>query len=321
MSTNSIPVLPSPLLWLALGGICAVDFVWIVISGFSVNFTGGSAIAIVAAILAAVAVFYTLLRPIPQISGLCTSLLFLIVLPNAIATFSYLTTSLNFPLLDSTYASVDRAMGFDWPAFLAWTNDHPLIGKILILAYHSSTFQMLAVVVILSATGRLAHLNEFLSLFLVTVSVVIVLAGLFPAAGAYAFYMPAPEAFANLNPEAGMWHYEHFNGLRDGSLRHLDLATAEGLVTFPSFHTCLAIITAWSLREMRWLFIPAIALNTVVIVSTLPEGGHHLIDVIVGAGIALTVLAVASAWRRKLRTRSQSQENVAIAAATSPVTQ
>ena len=88
----------------------------------------------------------------------------------------------------------------------------------------------------------------------------------------------------------------------------LDFAKAEGLVTFPSFHTTLAIITTYAVRGVRYVFAPVCALNAVVIVATLPEGGHHLIDLVAGALIAAVAIAVA---------RSVGQAEVARAATSS----
>ena len=36
----------------------------------------------------------------------------------------------------------------------------------------------------------------------------------------------------------------------------------------------------------RWTLIPAFIINSTMLVSTMPHGGHHLIDVIVGGVIA-----------------------------------
>ncbi|MGI9412738.1 MAG: phosphatase PAP2 family protein [Hyphomicrobiales bacterium] len=269
----------------------AVDITWVVFTDFQVSVSAWPMVGGTCCALAAVAWIYTALRPSAEIAHMCLATLYMILLTSAVAMFSYLLTSLNYPLLDAAYADADRLLGFDWLGFLAWTNDRPLLGYALTLSYHSSLAPVAVLVVLLALTSRFAQLNEFLGLFLVTISVVIVLAGLFPAAGAYVHYNPAPELFANLNPSAGLWHLEQFTGLRDGSLRHVDLSNAEGLVTFPSFHTCLAIIVTWATRDFRWVFAATAILNGAVIVSTLPEGGHHLVDVFAGAIIAAIGIA------------------------------
>jgi membrane-associated phospholipid phosphatase len=116
-----------------------------------------------------------------------------------------------------------------------------------------------------------------------------------PAEGAYAFYMPPPEMFTSFSPKAGMWHHDVLMSLRTSPAPVLEFAKAEGLVTFPSFHTTLAIITTYAVRGVRYVFAPVCALNAVVIVATLPEGGHHLIDLPAGALIAVVAIVVARA--------------------------
>jgi membrane-associated phospholipid phosphatase len=63
------------------------------------------------------------------------------------------------------------------------------------------------------------------------------------------------------------------------------------LITFPSGHTILAIIMTYALRGSRWTLIPACIVNGAMLVSTIPHGGHHLFDLIVGGVIAACAIA------------------------------
>ncbi len=111
-----------------------------------------------------------------------------------------------------------------------------------------------------------------------------------PAAGAYAYFQPITSDFSNFTQRAGMWHYSELMRLRSGEPFSLLVTRAEGLATFPSYHTQLGIFVVYALRETRVLFWPVGVLNAVMIVSTLPEGGHHLFDVIAGASIGLLTI-------------------------------
>ena len=55
-----------------------------------------------------------------------------------------------------------------------------------------------------------------------------------------------------------------------------------GVITFPSFHTIMALITiqAWSWH--RALKIPILTWNLAVIFTTLPIGGHYFVDLAAG---------------------------------------
>src|ERR1700724_4307275 len=111
---------------------------------------------------------------------------------------------------------------------------------------------------------------------------------LVPAAGAFVYFEPAQQLFDNFAAGREMWPFlDAFNALRDGSLTKINISSVQGVVSFPSFHTMLGIITTYALRDTRALLIPAIVLNGTMIVSTLPVGGHYLADVLVGAAISI----------------------------------
>ena len=220
------------------------------------------------------------------------TVIFNIALFGGFLTFTYLTASMAWPLLDAQLAAIDRSLGFDWLATLALTHAHPVLGQILTSAYKSSGFQLVFACLMLGVLGRREQLCELLSLLAITALLTGILNGLVPAAGAYAHYSPPPEMFAHLSHDAGMWHYKLLLSLRNDAAPVVDFTAAEGLVTFPSFHTILAILTAYGLRGIRYLFWPAVFINAVVIFSTLPEGGHHLVDIIVGAAIAALAIFV-----------------------------
>jgi membrane-associated phospholipid phosphatase len=85
-----------------------------------------------------------------------------------------------------------------------------------------------------------------------------------------------------------MWPFAHaFTMLRNGSLTVIDLSELQGVVSFPSFHTVLGVITTYALRDTLWLMIPVLLINGTMIVSTMPIGGHHLVDVLAGAGLTV----------------------------------
>ncbi|HEY4344714.1 MAG TPA: phosphatase PAP2 family protein [Parvibaculum sp.] len=239
------------------------------------------------ALLAAFSAYYARQPNTQRLAVLTSGILYVAAYSIAIVLASYLTAAMNMPLLDATFARADAVLGFDWTAWLAWVNAHPLIGTALAYAYETSMPQVVVAIVLLSLMKRDAALSEYLNLFWMTTVATIILAALLPAAGAYDFLKPAPQLYSNLSPEGGIAHVHQFFGLRDGSLRAINLVELNGLVSFPSFHTALAIITAWAFWTIPWLRFPAISLNAVVILSTPTQGGHYLVDVIGGGVLAL----------------------------------
>ena len=206
--------------------------------------------------------------------------------------FEYLATSAGMPLLDSSLDAIDRAMGFDWYSFVAMANARPAVSTVFVFAYWSTGPVLLGALFILCFRGDVYRLSEFLAVLALCSLCTGVLMVLVPAAGAFTQHAPVADMFSR-------WpFFRTFQALRSDAIPNVDYSKSEGLVTFPSFHTVLAIITAYALRDLRILFWIILALNSLVIVSTLPEGGHYLVDVIAGilvAGVSIIIVAAVEA--------------------------
>jgi len=201
--------------------------------------------------------------------------------------YMYLASAAGQPLLDLELARYDAMLGFDWQAFLAFFNDRPWAAAVLFTTYHSVAPQILLLIFFLSATHREDRLFEFAALLAVTSLLTAIAMVLVPAAGAYVHFSPPADAFASFTPRAGVWHFDELVKLRSGEPFVFSSTKSQGLVTFPSYHTALGIVITYALRGMPLLF-PLIAVtNALMIVATLPEGGHYLVDVLAGAMIGV----------------------------------
>lgn len=224
-----------------------------------------------------------------------SAILYVAVYSIAIVLLSYLLATADMPLLDGLFVRLDKALGFDWQGWLAWMGGHPRLGMALAYAYESQMPQVVLALVLLSFLKHHEALSEYLTLFWLTTVATIVLAALLPAAGAYEYFKPDPRLYAALSPEGGIAHVHQFLGLRDGSFRTIDLTDLNGLVAFPSFHTALAVITAWAFWRVSLVRYIGLLLNGIVVLSTPTQGGHYLVDVIAGGGLAvLFILLVRS---------------------------
>jgi len=290
-------IFPSPALWACLAAIALGDVVLMAAGGF--RLVGYSAVLITAVSAGAwgLGYFYATARPDERIAALAFSAAYLIPYTLVAAILSYLGTSLNMPLNDAQFARADAALRLDWLAVLQFTDARPMLGVLLRLAYHSSMVQMVALFIVLAATLQLTRLADFLALFTATSLVTILVSVLLPSVGAFVFYDPPAALRGVVGQDAGIWHLAHFEALRSGAMRAIDPSTIEGLITFPSFHTALAVIIAWGFWRTRYLALPVLALNGVVIAATVPVGGHYFVDVFAGAGIAGACIAVLC-WRR-----------------------
>ena len=103
----------------------------------------------------------------------------------------------------------------------------------------------------------------------------------FPAMGSF---VHATEATISAMPQgAGTYAFGDVAQFRSINHAILDMDALAGVITFPSVHTILALlaIQAWWWHPiLRW---PVLALNLLVIVTTIPMGGHYYIDLLAGA--------------------------------------
>ncbi|MBZ9821452.1 phosphatase PAP2 family protein [Mesorhizobium sp. CA4] len=204
----------------------------------------------------------------------------------------HLASATDRPLADPTLASIDAWLGFDWPWFLSVTNNR-LTAPVLSVAYHALGPQVPLVFLLNIARRRTDRLLEFITLLAMSSILAGGIMAFVPAEGAYAYFKPTADQFNHFTAQAGMWHYKTLMALRSGERFDLIMANSNGLVTFPSYHTALGIMIVYALRDYRWLFWSVGCLNAVMIIGTLPEGGHHLIDVIAGAIVGVAcILAV-----------------------------
>jgi hypothetical protein len=134
------------------------------------------------------------------------------------------------------------------------------------------------------------------ALYAVTALITATIATIVPAEGAHAYFAPSREQFSNFTSLSGMWHYDSLVTLRTAKTMSFNpFQHLEGMVTFPSFHATAAILIAYAVRGVRFVAIPMLILNVLMIVSVIPEGGHYLVDLIAGLLIALVCIVVSRA--------------------------
>ncbi len=198
-------------------------------------------------------------------------------------------------LWDARLAAADRAIGFDWPVVLALLDTCPPLIWLLGLAYHSLTLQMIVVIVALSGMGKFDTLRTMVCAAILSGFVTILVSGLTPAMG----NLFDPSRYAHLWPSIAWLEQELISGLRDGSLRVLDLTMLMGIVSFPSFHATLAAIFIWAFGAMPGVALPGRVWAMLTIVATPVFGGHYGVDVIMGLVLAPPALLAARHLTRR----------------------
>ena len=192
-------------------------------------------------------------------------------------------------LWDQRLAAADRAIGFNWPVVLRLLDMAPAAIWVLGLAYHSLTVQMIVVIVALSGMGKFDTLRTMVCAAILSGFVTILISGLTPAMG----NLFDPARYVHLWPSIAWLEQGLISGLRDGSLRVLDLTMLMGIVSFPSFHATLAAIFIWAFGAMPRLAGPGRAWAILTIVATPVFGGHYGVDVLMGLLLAPPAIVAA----------------------------
>jgi hypothetical protein len=216
------------------------------------------------------------------------------VLFTVVTPAQYLAVALNRPLVDPWLAQADALLGISVPDAVAWTVDHPRFARILLVSYHSLGPQFIAAMVLLGLFYRDRDaLWEFMFNFHVCLILTLIGLVLFPAMCAFSYY-----GFESLIDQGRF--IRHFEALRNGSFKLLQLRELEGLITFPSFHVAGGLMVAWAFRRRRWMFAAFAVLNTLMIVSTVLLGPHYAVDILASAAVFATSAWLYRRWGRAL---------------------
>jgi membrane-associated phospholipid phosphatase len=238
---------------------------------------------------------YETRRPDPRLASALGGTAQIVTFAAVGAPVSYIATSLDLPLRDGWFAATDRALGLDWSALLNWMDAHASVHPVFSAIYSSLMPQTVVVVLALAMTGRFVWLRMFVLAFIISTIVTIVIAAFVPAEGVWGFHKLSAASHPHIVPATREMHLHVFHGLRDGSFRQLMAMGADGIVTFPSLHTALALIITvalWPIPVLRWI---GLAINTLMLVSIPVDGGHYFIDML--AGLAIAWVSVVAAKR------------------------
>jgi len=200
-----------------------------------------------------------------------------------------LTTRTAAPLTDSIFIAADRRLGFYWPFWNGWVDDHPLIRLCMALSYASLLPQFAGSLVYLPLTGRAERIIELAIITVVALIPALVCVRLAPSLGPFAVFGMTDRAL----------YLPTMLALRDGAAVFDVSYNGAALITFPSFHAIWAMALIYIHRGNAWASVAIAALNTTVLVSVLSEGGHYLVDLISGVVVSVIAIIVASVVMRR----------------------
>ena len=203
----------------------------------------------------------------------------------------YLAARSPVGLSDGLLAQADAAMGLTVPDVLRFMDGRPGLSFLLDVGYQSLLLLTTLAIMLPPLCGQMGRAKEYVIAVLASVLITFPLFAVFQAEGPWGFYGYAPSADQQKYADA-------FSALKTGQWVELSFCHTEGLITFPSFHTILAVLAAfalWPIRCVRW---PAALLAGLIVASTVTTGWHYVSDVVAGLVIAAVAGTAAKGYTR-----------------------
>lgn len=197
---------------------------------------------------------------------------------------------LGLPVADPLLARGDSLIGFDVAKVSAFVATQPALSSLFDMAYNASgPLCVAAVGWNLLRKDRLL-LWQVVATLVVAMQITALVSVLFPAQGASVWLGLDALQGNGLPYGAGTYSVAEFAHFYSGSESLVRREDMNGIVCFPSFHTvmALAILQGFANSRLKWVALPWSALT---IVSTVPMGGHYVIDL--GGGV---LVWIASCW-------------------------
>jgi hypothetical protein len=275
--------------------LAIVDLVVIVSRGYQADWSAYAAILLFGSVLIGAGGFY---RSSARSEEIASAL----IGTGCYVNFSALAAAFNYVLLpiwrtpiDPALAAIDASLGFHWPDMLSLAASSPLLVEATRYAYMSSIFQFAFIVMLLGLGGRTRDLQQFMLATTLTCLMTLAFWALFPSLGTTSIYNIPAEIEQQVRPILGSRYGEKMLALAASGPTLITPKDVTGLISAPSFHTVMALLALYAVRNIPWVFWPLFPVNMLVLAGTVIHGAHHLTDV--AGGVLVTVAGLVAARR------------------------
>jgi membrane-associated phospholipid phosphatase len=218
----------------------------------------------------------------------------------ACGAIAMLELRLHLPLKDPVLWSWDHAIGVDGIAVVDWLErSGHWIFWVLAPAYNLTIPIFFGSMLVLAWIGERVEAWRAAFCFVGTLLTTCLIAIFAPAKGLAMWASPA--LLARLPEQAMRTFWAHFDSFYFGADPVLRLQVVDGVISFPSFHSVVGFLVLAMWRKNIVTFLLAAAWLVIMLVATLPGGGHYVVDLIAG----FVVWAAWFAGSRVIEQRSQ----------------
>jgi membrane-associated phospholipid phosphatase len=194
---------------------------------------------------------------------------------------------LHFPLQDRTLGAIDERLLLTVPMVISWVGKYSWLRILLARSYSTLALFTIIGVILPLLLNRIQAAKELLLSSAVALLITSGIFAVIPAIGPWTVYPLEEKPLHTLCTNTIMT-------LRHAGPQVLDLLGYSGIISFPSFHVILAVLSAIAIaRCARWAAIPAAIWAALIVISTVSIGWHYVVDV--WGGLVFTVFCVAVA--------------------------
>jgi membrane-associated phospholipid phosphatase len=230
---------------------------------------------------------YCVWRSIPKLIDTCLLAIWAVLLTSTLSLLIQIAGRSPYPLIDQTLASMDAQAHFSTIYCMHLAARAPLVKTGLAIAYAMLSPFIIAAILITTLSGHSDAARRYVLGIVIAAILTAALSAIWPAAGPW-----TTQDFRPTKEQAGVTAY--LIRLKSSAPVDLDMNDA-GIVSFPSFHVVLAILTAVALGTIRRLRAWSWALAGLICISAITTGWHYGIDIIGGIILAVVTM-IATNW-------------------------
>jgi membrane-associated phospholipid phosphatase len=261
--------------------------------------------------LLALAWYYRVVRGERRLFDACEASVQLMVTAGLFTLLGFGVAALGarFPLRDDALMSLDRSLGFSWQGYMALALAHPRMEHVLQFCYLSMPYQYVVTVLVLAFSSQRPRLDMFVLAIWISLVLTTAIFFVVPAGAAFSHFGITGADVPGLTPVFMVNRFSPLlTAMRAGGAHIVRLDDLEGLVTFPSFHTEMAVLFSWAAWRTRWIKWPILLVNLGMLAVTPIEGGHYLVDILAGAGVAAAALVLSGLVAKPFIAREQIRQ-------------
>jgi len=191
---------------------------------------------------------------------------------------------LHLPRVDHILLSLDHAIGLDGAAYVSWVSQWPDQAQVLLAAAYAMTVPIVLLSLILQSVLK-RSLEVWRGAFCFTggLLTVCLVSMLTPAKGMGVWL--ADETLAQLPPGSARYFWHTFDRFYEGKEVVLKTGSIDGVVSFPSFHMIMGLITLTLWRANPFALLLSFLWFAPMLAAMVPLGGHYFIDLIGGVAV------------------------------------